>query len=261
MIKEIGTVTFNRELAHNFFEAEIISPKISKNCKPGQFINILPNSNWGKVMRRPMSVSYQDENSIRIIYKIVGPGTDHIGKWKVNDRVDIIGPLGNSWKNWSDSLPILMGGGVGIAPILNLHNHLKSLNIDHVLIMGARNKVEHFLEPSTKNKIYLTTDDGSFGIHGKITDALSHFDFKRNKSKIFTCGPPLMMEAIRKYAIKNKIKCDLALERLMACGFGICQGCTVEKHENKSNDFSYRTIFALACMDGPIFPAEEIVEC
>lgn len=261
MIREIGTVNFNREIAQNFFEAEIISPEISKKCKPGQFINILPNSSWNKVMRRPMSVSYQDGNAIRIIYKIVGPGTEKIGNWKKDDKVDLIGPLGNFWDNWDGFLPILMGGGVGIAPILNLHNHLKSNNINHVLIMGARNKAEHFLEPSTEKKIYITTDDGSLGIHGRITDALQHFDFNPKTAKIFTCGPPLMMEAIRKYAIDQNIKCDLALERLMACGFGICQGCTVEKLDDNKMESSYRSKFALACMDGPIFSAEEIVEC
>lgn len=261
MICEFGTVNFNREIAQNFFEAEITSPKISKICKPGQFINILPKENWNKVMRRPMSVSFQDGNVIRIIYKIVGPGTEEIGMWKQNDKVDLIGPLGNYWSNWKDHLPILMGGGVGIAPILNLHNYLKSLNIDHILIMGARNKSEHFLEPSKKSKIFITTDDGSLGIHGRITDALNEFDFNPLKSKIFTCGPPLMMEAIRKLAIEKKVKCDLALERLMACGFGICQGCTVEKRQYVNTESSYRSKFALGCMDGPIFSAEEIVEC
>jgi dihydroorotate dehydrogenase electron transfer subunit len=261
MIRKIGTVNFNREIAKNFFEAEIISPEISKLCKPGQFINILPKENWNKVMRRPMSVSFQDGNAIRIIYKIVGPGTEDIGTWKLNDKVDIIGPLGNFWNNWNGYLPILMGGGVGIAPILNLHNHLKSLKVDHILIMGARNKSEHFLEPSNGNNIFITTDDGSLGIHGRITDALNEFDFNPSISKIFTCGPPLMMEAIRKLAIEKKVKCDLALERLMACGFGICQGCTVEKHESVNMESSYRSKFALACMDGPIFSAEEIVEC
>ena len=261
MIQEVGEVTYNNELAQNFYEAEIISPEISKLCKPGQFINILPSASWDNVMRRPMSVSYQDGYKIRIIYKIVGTGTQSMGNWKMGDSVDFIGPLGNHWKNWDNYFPVLMGGGVGIAPILNLHKYLNSINVKHVLIMGARTKAEHFLNPSKIENIYLTTDDGTLGVKGRITDALMEFEFKHHNSKIFACGPPLMMEAIRKLAIKNKIECDLALERIMACGFGICQGCTVEKNQEISHKSSYRSKFALACMDGPIFSAKEIVKC
>ena len=85
MIREVGEVTYNNELAQNFYEAEIISPEISKLCKPGQFINILPSATWDNVMRRPMSVSYQDGHKIRIIYKIVGPGTQSMGNWEMGN--------------------------------------------------------------------------------------------------------------------------------------------------------------------------------
>ena len=142
MIREIGKVNYNTEIADNFFEAEIVLPKISKLCKPGQFINILPSSNWNKVMRRPMSVSHQDSEVIRIIYKVVGSGTEDINKWTIDDKVDIIGPLGNFWSNRENKLPILMGGGVGIAPILNLHNHLKNINL-HQLILVQLHYIPH----------------------------------------------------------------------------------------------------------------------
>jgi len=261
MIREIGQVVFNREIAKHFYEAEIIAPLISSKCKPGQFINILPSPNWKNVMRRPMSVSFQDDEKIRIIYKIVGEGTQFIGNWKVGESVDLIGPLGNYWKDWEGYFPILMGGGVGIAPILNLHYYLNSQNINHALIMGARTKAEHFLQPSQNDNIFLTTDDGSIGVKGWITNALNEFSFDPLKSKIFTCGPPLMMEAIRKLSLDKKIECDLALERLMACGFGICQGCTVEKTNKEKHQHSYRSTFALACIDGPIFSSSELVSC
>ena len=110
------------------------------------------------------------------------------------------------------------------------------------------------------DNIILTTDDGTLGVKGVITEALSKFNFIPQRSKIFACGPPLMMEAIRKIAFKESIECDLALERIMACGFGICQGCTVEKNK-KNNEKSYRAKFSLACMDGPIFSAKEIIKC
>lgn len=253
-------VLYNREIASGFWETEFESERISTDTRPGQFINILPDKNWSNVMRRPMSVSHQEEGIIRIIYKVVGPGTKFMSDWKTGDTVDIIGSLGNYWKDWNNNHPVLIGGGVGIAPILNLHNHLNKLNIDHTLIMGARKEEEHFLAHDPENQIYLTTDNGSHGISGNVMSAYAVLGNSGN-NKIFTCGPVGMMESVRGFALKNDIPCDLALERIMACGFGICQGCTVERKLNRVKTTGYRNRFALACMDGPIFSIDEIVQC
>ena len=142
---EIASVKSNKMIADNIYEAFLYSPNISSQSKPGQFINILPSYNWNNVMRRPMSVASQGNNLISIIYKVFGEGTKLISEWKENDTIDIIGPLGNKWYDYKSKYPILVGGGVGIAPILNLHHHLQDLGIKHSLICGARTKNEHFL--------------------------------------------------------------------------------------------------------------------
>ena len=121
IFQENARVIYTREIAENTFETMLYSPQISKNAKPGQFINILPSADWSLMMRRPMSIASQAENNISIIYKVVGSGTQLMREWKINQKVDIIGPLGNYWKDFDDKLPILIGGGVGIAPILNLY--------------------------------------------------------------------------------------------------------------------------------------------
>jgi len=252
-------VNYNREIAKGYLEVEFESEIIGLHSRPGQFINILPNLNWNNVMRRPMSISQQSNSSLRIIFKIVGTGTAIMSNWKEGELVDIIGPLGNYWKNWKKYHPVLIGGGVGIAPILNLHYHLNAMKINNTLIMGARNKYEHFLKHSPKNRIYLTTDDGSYGISGNVLDAYNFINNK-DKQKIFSCGPVSMMMGVRKMAIEKDIPCDLAIERIMACGFGICQGCTVERLSSL-DEHSYRNRFALACIDGPIFSAKEIISC
>ena len=162
------------------------------------------------------------------------------------------------------NLLILIGGGVGIAPILNLHNLLKKDQIDHILIMGARNEREHFLDHEPKKQIYMSTNDASIGIAGNVVDALQSIFPNGNHPedcKIYSCGPPMMMEGVRSYALKHCLDCDLALETIMACGVGICQGCTVEKKTSKEFGHSYRNRFSLACMDGPIFNAKEIISC
>ncbi len=262
--RELGKVIFNAEIAEGIYKTVLISPDISSQSLPGQFVNILPSASWEQVMRRPMSIASQGNDEISIIYKAVGDGTRIMANWRIGEEVDLIGPLGNYWSTFESTFPILIGGGVGIAPILNLHHLLLDKQIDHSLIMGARHKGEHFLEHDPDKDIYLSTDDGSLGIAGNVVDALKAL-FQNGSHpencKIFCCGPPLMMENVRLYALEHQLFCDLALETIMACGIGICQGCTVERKVTESNSHSYRNRFALACMDGPIFSGQAIISC
>ena len=260
IFNESARVISNKEIAFNTYESYIYSPQIAKLALPGQFINILPSADWVNVMRRPMSIASQVDDSISIIYKPIGIGTEIMKEWKVNDRVDIIGPLGNHWIRYENYYPILIGGGVGIAPILNLHNDLNDKSISHTLIMRAQSKRDHFIEHQPEKSIYMATDDGSVGIKGNVIDVLDSLCSK-DKLKIFSCGPPAMMEALKVYSNINNIKCDLALETVMACGIGICQGCSVELEGNKENKHSYRDKFSLVCMDGPIFDAKKVKTC
>ena len=261
IFNEKALISSNRLIAFNTYEATMVAPKISEHVLPGQFINILPNDSWDKVMRRPMSVASSNKGSISIIYKVIGEGTKIMSKWKKGDKIDIIGPLGNFWGNFVQKTPIIIGGGVGVAPILFFHNHLNDKGIKHHMIMGARSKNEHFLKHKVDNESYciLTTDDGSLGIKGNVLDGLKLID-NLKKHKIFVCGPPLMMESIKLLSKKESVECNVALETVMACGFGICQGCTVE-FNNKKQEYSYRNKYGLVCCDGPIFNAEDIKTC
>lgn len=260
IFQENATVIYTREIADNTFETMLHSPQISINSKPGQFINILPSSDWEYMMRRPMSIASQGEDKISIIYKVVGDGTRLMREWEIGTLVDIIGPLGNFWTKYEDCEPVLIGGGVGIAPIMNLKKHLDDLEISNHLIMGARTSTEHFLAHEPNKQIYMSTDDGSLGIRGTVLDALGLINQKAN-IKIFACGPPGMMEAVKVFSINNNIVCDLAIETIMACGVGICQGCTVELNQDSKGENSYRQKYALACIDGPIFNAKDIKTC
>ena len=249
-------------IADNIYHTFMYSPQISKDVKPGQFINILPSSDWNYVMRRPMSVASQDGDIISIIYKNIGPGTSIMSKWKKDEEVDVIGPLGNYWEGYEQAFPIIIGGGVGIAPIYYLHNHLNLIKKEHCIIMGARSKSEHFLEHQEDKMMIMTTDDGSYGLSGNVIDALeSIIDRCATNIKIYSCGPAPMMDAVKKYSQKHAISCDLALETIMACGIGICQGCTVELESDDDFVASYRKKFALACIDGPVFCSEDIIRC
>ena len=163
---EKAIVISTKEIAFNTYETKLQSPQITNSARPGQFINILPSIDWNNIMRRPMSISSQENDKIGIIFKVVGEGTEIMKNWEINDEIDIIGPLGNYWSNYKDFLPILIGGGVGIAPIINLHNMLNKIGVGHSLIMGAQTKKDHFIEHKPNDKIYISTDDGSLGISG-----------------------------------------------------------------------------------------------
>lgn len=260
--QESASVKSSEEIAHNTFEVFFNSPQISGAIRPGQFINILPSSSWDMVMRRPMSVSGVDGSTIGIIFKAVGPGTNLMRDWEIGNTVELIGPLGNSWQV-SAKTPVLIGGGVGIAPTWYLHNELKAINREHYLIMGSRIENEHFIEHSPENKLLMCTDDGSFGIQGNVLAGLDQIrnQVDLNDVKLFVCGPAPMMEAVREVAVAENIECEIALETVMACGFGICQGCTMEYVSDEAGADTYRSKFGLVCMDGPVFKADEIKSC
>ena len=120
--KELVKVISTKEIAYGIYQTHMYSPKIASISKPGQFINILPSRKWQQVMRRPMSIASQDDGRLSIIYKPIGEGTKIMADWREGEKVDYMGPLGNYWKGFKDYFPIIIGGGVGIAPILNLHN-------------------------------------------------------------------------------------------------------------------------------------------
>ena len=263
MLNEISIVYSVKEIAENIFEIWFKSPRISTEIKPGQFVNILPSNCWKKLMRRPMSVARQKKDKFSIMFRIIGQGTEIMSKWKVGEKVDIIGPLGNYWEGYLDAFPVLMGGGIGIAPILNLHEHLGNLSINHYLLAGARTSDEHFIKDNPENQIFISTDNGSLGFHGNVLDLfkdnLISIVAKWEKIKIFACGPPNMIDGMKDYCNDSGFECDIALETLMACGFGNCQGCAVEKKVNNQINTTYRDRYALVCKDGPIFKSKDLI--
>ncbi|NQU67481.1 MAG: dihydroorotate dehydrogenase electron transfer subunit [Candidatus Marinimicrobia bacterium] len=262
MHNELATIESNEQISSIYQQMVLSAPLIAKDCHPGQFINILPDPKWTHVMRRPMSIASQSNGKISIIYKVVGEGTSILNNLKPGDSLDIIGPLGNYWTDFDTDYPVLLAGGVGIAPILYLHDHLLIKKIPHHLIMGTRTKDEHFFKEKTNASIVLTTDDGSYGIRGSVINALDSIVSGKNSSVIFfACGPSPMLNAVNRFATDKNINCYLALETLMACGFGICQGCAIEITNNSAISQTYRNQYALVCADGPIFDGKDIPLC
>ena len=261
-LQQYSKVVSNRKLSSTMWEAILKSPGIASLSKPGQFVNIIPSKNWNNVMRRPMSIAGIDNDQIKLLYKIIGHGTQEMSKWQVGDEIDIIGPLGNNFGDYEDFLPILIGGGTGTAPLLYLRNIIDQNKSPSKLIIGARSKEEHLIDHNPDENIYITTDNGSYGIKGNVVTALKkiYLDNKNKKIKIFACGPNMMMKSIQEFSNQYDLLCELSLECIMACGIGLCQGCTIEMgnlKESKTN--SYRQKFQLLCIDGPVMKSKEVI--
>ncbi|MDD2244099.1 MAG: dihydroorotate dehydrogenase electron transfer subunit [Dysgonamonadaceae bacterium] len=223
--------------------------------KPGNFVQIEVKDSPNTFLRRPISVNYLDKqkNEMWLLVQDIGEGTHHICQSKENDILNIILPLGNSFTvpiNADENCRLLLiGGGVGTAPMLYLGKVLQGQGFDPTFLLGGRSsqdllQLDDFERTGT---VYYTTEDGSKGEKGFVTDHSilqdQHFDY------IYTCGPKPMMMAVAKYAHEKNIVCEVSLENLMACGFGACL-CCVEK-TTKGN--------LCTCTDGPVFDIKDLL--
>jgi dihydroorotate dehydrogenase electron transfer subunit len=250
--KIISNHRFNGNYGHLEFE----SGGIARQAQPGQFVNVRVADSFEPLLRRPFSIHGVKASKISIIYRILGKGTQFLSERKPGEFLDIIGPLGNGfdYRLAPDKTrrvkPILIAGGMGVAPLVFLAEKLK-LNPPLVLI-GARTKKQIICPQEFKSRgclVKLATDDGSVGFKGKVTDLLSILLEQVKPLRIFSCGPHLMLKAVARIAAENKIIARLSLEEHMACGVGACLGCEVL---TKSG---YKSV----CKDGPVFHGQEII--
>ena len=126
------------------------------------------------------------------------------------------------------------------------------------MIIGAKSGNEHFIEHDPEENIYLTTDDGTIGVEGTVMEPLKRIIIENNNTYLFACGPEPMLHAVREFALKNNIPAQLSVESYMGCGFGLCQGCVIERNNYKIRDHSYHKKYSLICLDGPVYEAGDI---
>ena len=232
----------NVKLTQNVYKMVLLGDT-SAICAPGQFINIKLS---GFFLRRPISIYDWDDETITIIYKVVGEGTEAMADIKPGEELDCLVGLGNGFDTKkSGQNPVLIGGGVGIPPMFGLLKKLIAEGKKPSVILGFNTKDEVFSEKEFKelcDPVYVTTVDGSYGVRGFVTDVLCDLDY----TYFYTCGPMPMFNAIEKTA---KTSGQYSFEERMGCGFGACMGCTCKtKYGNKR-----------ICKDGPVLEREEII--
>jgi dihydroorotate dehydrogenase electron transfer subunit len=231
----------------------ILAPEIAKTALPGQFINIKIDDTTSPLLRRPFSIHFIKGDEIEIVFGIMGMGTKKLNCKNVGDYLDIIGPLGKPFNiNGTEEISILVGGGLGAAPLSLLSKCLEEKGKKVITILGARTR--ELLLSDKLTKINFASDDGTYGYHGNVIDLLRNIldNLKTEKIKIYGCGPNPMLKALINLVDEKKILCEVSLETTMACGVGICQGCVVEmKKENQK--------YSLVCKDGPVFCSSQII--
>ncbi|OCC15483.1 Dihydroorotate dehydrogenase electron transfer subunit [Dissulfuribacter thermophilus] len=232
------------------------SKEIALGARPGQFVMISVNRGDSKdpLLRRPFSIAWTDESrdAFYILYRVVGRGTSILSKIKNGEFLKVLGPLGNGFNTIWDEQRFLVGGGLGIAPIIFLAKKMQSKQAPHKCIIGIRSKEDFpaLIDILQKDitHIEITSEDGSVGIKGLVTTALESLVKNHRNCLIQTCGPIPMLKAISEIVTRYGIKWELSLEANMACGVGLCLGCA----------FEGKNRIVHICKDGPVFDGNEI---
>lgn len=246
------TVNYQKKLAEDVYSMWLAVGSMADEAKPGQFISIYSNDS-SRLLPRPISICEVDREfrSIRIVYRVVGEGTREFSHLKAGQRVRIMGPLGNGYSLKSSGRALLIAGGIGIPPMLEL---AKKLSCEKTIVLGYRD-AQTFLasELEEYGPVYIATEDGSIGTRGNVMDAIRKYQLSGDV--IYSCGPTPMLRAVKEFAIEHHIECQVSLEEKMACGIGACLACVckskdVDEHTHVKNK--------RICKDGPVFNALEV---
>ena len=249
-IMDNGKVLSQDELSKDIYSIWI-KTDIAKTTKPGQFVNVY-TKDPSKLLPRPISICEVDKDSIRLVYRVTGEntGTKEFSKLKTGDDIKVLGPLGNGFPTDSKST-ILIGGGIGIPPMLKTE---KQLDGEKIIVLGFRDSNTFLVnELESYGKVYIASEDGSIDTKGNVLDAIR--ENRLSAERILACGPTPMLRAIKNYAAENNIECFLSLEEKMACGIGACLACTCKLSDTDSHS---KVKNKRVCTEGPVFNASEV---
>jgi dihydroorotate dehydrogenase electron transfer subunit len=260
--KEEGTLISIERLGERLFRLKIYSPVLSQKALPGNFCHLKVNEGYSPLLRRAFSFHQveRERHNFDMLFKVVGPGTELLSRKNPGDKLGLLAPLGNSF-----ALPkkgeaaVLLAGGMGIAPLFYLLDHLLKRKFSPekiTLFYGVKTKDELVLLEELSSlgiRLHLATEDGTIGYKGMLTglflQELKEKRLKSKKTKFYACGPNPMLKRISETSKKYNLSCQISLENHMPCGIGACFGCVVDTIRG------YKRV----CKDGPIFDAGEVI--
>ena len=254
--KKENAVVISQEMLADGIFSMWLRTEAAQMAVPGQFISMYTNDGT-KLLPRPISICEIDKEkgALRVVYRVTGEqtGTKQFSEMKAGDTIPVIGPLGNGFplEKAEGKKAFLMGGGIGVPPILEL---AKQLNCEKQIVMGYRDANTFLKEQFEANgTVYVSTEDGSVGTKGNVMDAIRENGLSADI--IYACGPTPMLRAIKNYAESNGIECYISLEERMACGIGACLACVCK---SKEKDHHTNVHNKRICKDGPVFLSTEV---
>ncbi len=252
-IKMTAKVAGQQALTEDIFSMWIQADEIAAAAVPGQFISVY-TKDAGKVLPRPISLCEVDKEQgrLRIVYRVVGAGTKEFSAYEAGDSIEIMGPLGNGFplERAAGKRAFLIGGGIGIPPMLEL---AKQLDCEKTAVLGYRDVLFLDKEMEQYASVYVATEDGSAGTKGNVLDAIRKQGLEADV--IYACGPTPMLRALKAYAEEKGMECWLSLEEKMACGIGACLACVCQSKDVDEHSHVHNK---RVCKDGPVFLAQEV---
>lgn len=246
-----AVITSTVKVTDGIYSMWIKDKELAEQARPGQFVSLYC-AEGSQLLPRPISICEIDKENetLRLVYRVVGKGTEEFSKMNVGDSIRVMGPLGNGF-TLEGKKAILIGGGIGIPPMLQL---AKSLDCEVQVVLGYRD-ADLFLKSEFEpyGTVTVSTEDGSVGTKGNVIDAIKENEIEGDI--IFACGPTPMLRGIKSYAQEKGIKAQISLEEKMACGIGACLACVCK---SKDKDHHTNVNNKRICKDGPVFYAEEI---
>jgi dihydroorotate dehydrogenase electron transfer subunit len=259
MFEQETEIVYHDQVAENVFLVGLHAPQILDSAKPGQFVMLRVHSGIDPLLRRPFSIcGHRDKDILLVLYKKVGQGTAILASKKKGEYLPILGPLGQGFHEPRDyEIPLLIGGGMGLAPLVFLAQSLK-MGEFHLLAGFASKKDTFPLEQiiGSVENLSVSTEDGSLGMKGLVSDLfqehLTSFEGQRENLAVYACGPRPMLEQVVRMCMDKGVACQVSLETHMACGVGACLGCAV-KASSRTGQVYYHV-----CTEGPVFNGEDI---
>lgn len=256
--QENVTVLRQQCIGKDIYDMTIQTKHIAGHAKAGQFVSLYSND-ASKLLPRPISLCGIDAEAgtLRLVYRVTGEGTgtEEFSRLKAGDTIRVLGPLGNGFTVEPGKKAFLIGGGIGIPPMLELAKSIKAVGTcEFVSVMGYRDAQTFLLDEfKEQGDCYVATEDGSVGAKGNVLDAIK--EYKLNADVIYACGPTPMLRALKAYAAEQGMTCYISMEERMACGIGACLACVCD---SKEKDAHSNVKNKRICKEGPVFLAEEV---
>jgi dihydroorotate dehydrogenase electron transfer subunit len=244
-------ITSNARILPNIYLMSVKAPEMAGQAYPGQYVMVRCGEGYDMPLRRPLGIHRISKEGISLLYTVVGRGTEWLSQRKSGEHVDLFGPLGKGFEIYPSSRKLLLvAGGVGIAPLVALAEHAIANGFKVRLVVGEQNAAKIYPERLLPSGIkpVITTEDGSLGQKGVVTDVLPQYISQADQ--VFVCGPLPMYRAIAKMGRKLENKpTQVLLETVLGCGVGACLSCSVETKSGRK----------LVCKDGPVFEFGDIL--